>query len=151
MTKRILGIDPGSRKTGIAVIQGPTKTDPPYQPILMDLIQIEDYLPTMIDLIIEDKHGKLDQIVIEDYIVRTAKLRDKRDDYVPVPVAKQIGQVEALARLAQIPIYVSSPVNKPVGYGWAFSGKIKYIQGKPNMDRYDAIAHAVFWMIKYGK
>lgn len=141
---KVLGYDPGSKKAGWGFVE--TKSVPPFYTNLgMGIIKAENFPKQMWHQIQEFKP---DIVVIEDFI--------KRPDYgnnmwVELPTAKQIGRIQQCCDILGIPWTLAQPIDKGVGYGMAFQGTLKYVQGKKNMDAWDAISHCVYYIVTGGK
>ena len=88
---------------------------------------------------------KADFIVVENFFVRPKKAKQGAFDWNPMNTIKIIGQIEALAHGLGKKVILQQPAQKVVGYGLA---GMKYVPGKKNMHQYDAVAHAMFYLVK---
>lgn len=127
----LLGIDPGTT-TGWALIEleerrirpkgfGVTKD--------MTLLEIEEYFI------------QADKVICETWETRPDYARRGAFDYDSMPAPQVYGAVRTLTAIHKKELVPQSSSLKPVAYGYI--GK-KYQKGKPNMHKWDALAHAAY-------
>lgn len=131
--KLVLGIDPGEKKSGFALLEVlvPARQVDVHRMWLVKPEQFSEEL-AMLPL--------LDMIACEDFTLRPGKQTEfLNKGYTKLTTAKFVGRVEQYALERNIPLRCPQPAEKPFGY--KLIGK-EYVKGKPNMDIYDAAAHA---------
>jgi len=133
----ILGLDPG-KTTGVAMIQViENRIKPP-------LYYAECKDETLLD--IEELFDKADFIVVEDFKTRPGKARQGAFDWDQMIAPQVIGAAKSLAKRYGKVVVLQQPALKPVAYGLSNQ---KYVPGKKGMHCQDALAHAVFYSVKY--
>lgn len=133
---KIMGIDPG-KTTGIAIIDiEHGKIRPIY------FAECKD--ETLFD--IQHLFGEVDLIVCEKFDIDPKFARAGKLDGDNMPAPRVIGAATLLAKMHKTRFELQSRTIKPVGYG--LSNQL-YQKGKAGMHNQDALAHAVFFAVKY--
>lgn len=130
---RVLGLDPGGT-TGWAVIDVKDKI-----PTLAHMGECRD--DSLLEL--DEFFASSNVIVCESFQVRPG-VNFVGDDMVAPRV---IGAATTLAKIHGKRFVLQSPSLKPVAYG--LSGR-KYTKGRKGMHVQDAIAHAMYFLVKSG-
>lgn len=130
-----LGLDPG-KTTGVALIEVIEK-----RPTILDIQETKDVTLLAIKHLFE----KCDVVVCEDFLVRPHKAKAGAFDWNDMVAPRVIGAATLLAQMFEKKFVLQQPAIKPVGYG--FSNQT-YKKGKQGMHIQDAVAHAVFYLVK---
>ena len=135
---KVLGFDPGGH-TGYSIIRIEDKKIVPVDTgtIVGSAELKEKDFKTLI--------SSVNVVVIEDFLVRPDKAKQGAFDWDRMQTPQEIAQLLTLCRIFEIPHHLQQPSIKPVGYGWA---GMKYVPGKKGQHERDALAHAVYYVVK---
>jgi hypothetical protein len=137
---RILSFDPGSKNTGIALI------DTESTPILKSFWTTRSK-KELVKFLREEAEtgGQLDLILIEDYINRPKGSGGFDHNWDKGATHRVIGVIEATAIAMGIKVEFTKASDKAPNYGIV---GMTYVKGKAEMHHWDAITHAYGYCLR---